>query len=82
MRDPSIYFVGYRMPHPLVHKCEVKIRMLTRTPQKPPVEALLEGIDDLQVEIAEIIEQFNVIQYYFYDNNFQNEFKRYKGIRG
>ena len=36
LRDPSVRFVGYKLPHPLIHKMELKIQ--TNSSTIAPVE--------------------------------------------
>jgi len=54
LRDRRVLFGGYRMPHPLENKMNVKIK--TR-PQTTPIEVLQDSIENLQVELRSMQEQ-------------------------
>ena len=55
LRDPSVRFVGYKLPHPLVHKMHLKIQ--TNSSTIAPVEVLSASIEDLQNETDHLITQ-------------------------
>ncbi len=45
LRDPSVRFAGYRIPHPLVHKVEMKIQ--TTSSKFAPIYVLTEAVETL-----------------------------------
>merc|ERR1712157_658866 len=55
LRDPSVRFVGYRIPHPLVHLVELRIQ--TNSSTVAPVEVLSCAIEDLQNETDHLMTQ-------------------------
>ena len=56
LKDKDILFAGYKMPHPLEHKIEVKIQ----TTGKNPTKALETAVAGLQDELIAIRRQFQV----------------------
>lgn len=58
LRDRNVLFAGYKMPHPLEHKIEVKIQ--TSGPNIEPSAALQSAIDGLKTELDLIKSQFEV----------------------
>merc|ERR1719458_729439 len=48
LRDPSVRFSGYMVPHPLIHKLDLKIQ--TNSSTISPVEVLSAAIEDLSNE--------------------------------
>ena len=56
-------FAGYRIPHPLENKVEVKIHT---DGQITPHEALFESIDLIKNEMTTLQTQFVVINIYIY----------------
>mmetsp|Transcript_39385 Transcript_39385/g.57913 ORF Transcript_39385/g.57913 Transcript_39385/m.57913 type:complete len:136 (-) Transcript_39385:509-916(-) len=48
LRDPHVRFTGYMLPHPLIHKLNLKIQ--TSSSQVTPVEVLSSAIVDLGSE--------------------------------
>merc|ERR1719382_776720 len=55
LRDPSVRFGGYRLPHPLIHLLELKIQ--TNSSNVAPVEVLSAAIEDLQNETDHLMTQ-------------------------
>jgi len=55
LRDPSVVFAGYRMPHPLEMKMRLKIQ--TKPPTNPSL-ALTDAINSLKNELKHLDEQF------------------------
>lgn len=53
LRDPSVRFVGYIMPHPLTHFLDLKIQTTSST--VAPVEVLSSAIEDLAGETDHLI---------------------------
>ena len=54
LRDPSVRFSGYRMPHPLIFDCHVKVQTIdSRT---NPIKVFEAALEDLGME-AEILER-------------------------
>eukprot|EP00568_Trieres_chinensis_P004994 CAMPEP_0183296804 /NCGR_PEP_ID=MMETSP0160_2-20130417/4241_1 /TAXON_ID=2839 ORGANISM="Odontella Sinensis, Strain Grunow 1884" /NCGR_SAMPLE_ID=MMETSP0160_2 /ASSEMBLY_ACC=CAM_ASM_000250 /LENGTH=127 /DNA_ID=CAMNT_0025458479 /DNA_START=106 /DNA_END=489 /DNA_ORIENTATION=- len=57
LRDPSVRFAGYMMPHPLIHKLRLKVQTSSST--VAPVHVLSSAIDDLASETDFLITQVN-----------------------
>ena len=55
LRDRNVRFVGYKMPHPLVHRLDLKIQ--TASSHVAPVEVLSAAIEDLANETDHLITQ-------------------------
>jgi DNA-directed RNA polymerase II subunit RPB11 len=55
LRDPSVRFVGYIHPHPLIHRIDMKIQTTSST--VAPVEVLSSAIEDLAGETDHLITQ-------------------------
>lgn len=58
LRDKEVQFAGYQMPHPLEHRCLVKIQTTSSRPT--PVTAFKRCIDDLQSEFETLERKFRV----------------------
>jgi DNA-directed RNA polymerase II subunit RPB11 len=58
LRDAAVRYAGYRMPHPLVFDCHVRIE--TNSSQIPPVKVLDSALQDLLLELIILEKQFNV----------------------
>ena len=58
LRDETVYFAGYKLPHPLVQDMIVKVQ--TRDAPASPTEAMRTAIKDLQDEFSTFEELFNV----------------------
>mmetsp|Transcript_46185 Transcript_46185/g.90195 ORF Transcript_46185/g.90195 Transcript_46185/m.90195 type:complete len:128 (+) Transcript_46185:200-583(+) len=57
LRDPSVRFAGYRMPHPLQNHVEMKVQ--TSGGNVSPVESLGSAIEDLLNETDHLINGLN-----------------------
>ena len=55
LTDRRVLFAGYRMPHPLEPRMALKVK--TR-PSTEPVTVLLDAVENLQVELRAMEEQF------------------------
>mmetsp|Transcript_32770 Transcript_32770/g.71900 ORF Transcript_32770/g.71900 Transcript_32770/m.71900 type:complete len:128 (-) Transcript_32770:449-832(-) len=55
LRDPSVRFAGYMIPHPLIHRVELRIQTSSSTVS--PVEVLSSAIEDLGNETDHLIAQ-------------------------
>ena len=53
LRDPSVRYAGYRMPHPLIFDTHLKIETMDRN--VTPKQALKQSLKDLQKE-TELLE--------------------------
>lgn len=51
----SVRFVGYRKPHPLENKVEIKIQT---TEESRPYDALKKGVDDLKAVASKLQRSF------------------------
>lgn len=67
LRDPAVRFAGYRIPHPLIFECHVKVQ--TMDPKVSPIKAFENALDDLCKEISVLEDEFKVrnfiIQYIY-----------------
>lgn len=57
LKDPSVLFAGYKIPHPLEHKFVLRIQT---TPDYSPQEAFMNAITDLISEVSLLEERFKV----------------------
>lgn len=55
LRDPSVRFAGYMIPHPLIHRVELRVQTSSSTVS--PVEVLSSAIEDLGNETDHLIAQ-------------------------
>lgn len=55
LRDPSVRFAGYMMPHPLINKLRLKVQTTSST--VAPVDVLSAAIEDLSNETDHLITQ-------------------------
>uniref|UniRef100_A0A915D8B4 Probable DNA-directed RNA polymerase II subunit RPB11 n=1 Tax=Ditylenchus dipsaci TaxID=166011 RepID=A0A915D8B4_9BILA len=55
LKDPQVLFAGYRNPHPLFHKINLRIQT---TPETTPADALNSAITDLLAELSLFDERF------------------------
>uniref|UniRef100_A0A1B6D922 DNA-directed RNA polymerase II subunit RPB11 n=1 Tax=Clastoptera arizonana TaxID=38151 RepID=A0A1B6D922_9HEMI len=55
LKDPSVLFAGYKLPHPLEHKFVIRIQT---TSDYTPHDALMNAITDLLSELSLIEERF------------------------
>ena len=53
LRDPTVRFAGYLMPHPLINRLDLKIQ--TTSANTAPVESLSNAIEDLRNETDYLI---------------------------
>lgn len=63
LRHSEVRFAGYQMPHPLEHRCLVKVQTAKPT---TPVDAFKTAVEDLQSE-------FGIL-----DRRFREEVQRFK----
>lgn len=57
LKNPKVLFVGYKIPHPLVHLFILKVQT---TPDTSPLAELMKESAALQKEIGEIKLDFEV----------------------
>lgn len=62
LNDKDVLFVGYRMPHPLLHEIHMKIQT---TPNTTPAAALDAAISDVISECSLLEEKFKVRPCFF-----------------
>ncbi|XP_046389942.1 DNA-directed RNA polymerase II subunit RPB11 [Ischnura elegans] len=55
LKDPSVLFAGYKLPHPLEHKVIIRIQT---TSDYTPQDALMNAITDLIAELSLFEERF------------------------
>ncbi|CAH1708076.1 DNA-directed RNA polymerase Rpb11, 13-16kDa subunit, conserved site,DNA-directed RNA polymerase, RBP11- [Cinara cedri] len=55
LKDPNVLFAGYKQPHPLEHKFELRIQT---TSDYTPQDALTNSITDLLAELSLFEERF------------------------
>lgn len=58
LRDPSVVFAGYRMPHPLIFDCHIRVK--TKEGQTKPIDAFQSALSDLFQETDLISKEFEV----------------------
>ncbi len=58
LRDSTVRFAGYRIPHPLIQECHVRVE--TMTSKTKPEKVFENCLVDLQQETDSILQQFNV----------------------
>lgn len=58
LKDPNVLFAGYKQPHPLEHKFELRIQT---TSDYTPQDALTNSITDLLAELSLFEERFKVL---------------------
>lgn len=58
LRDDSVRFAGYRIPHPLVFECHVRVE--TKDSQTSPVNVFDSALQDLAVEVEAIQKHFEL----------------------
>ncbi|XP_060859713.1 DNA-directed RNA polymerase II subunit RPB11-like [Metopolophium dirhodum] len=56
LKDPNVLFAGYKLPHPLEHKFELRIQ--TSCPEYTPQDALTNSLTDLLAELSLFEERF------------------------
>ena len=57
LRDHKVRFAAYKIPHPLIHSCHVKVQTLDG--RTNPVSAFAGALDDLGREVERIEQQFS-----------------------
>ena len=57
MRNPSVRFAGYRMPHPLVFDCHIKVEVMDRN--KTPIQIVQKALEELKTETEILESQFS-----------------------
>ena len=55
LRDPSVRFAGYMIPHPLINRIDMRIQTTSSTVS--PVEVLSSAIEDLGNETDHVMSQ-------------------------
>ena len=55
LKDPQVIFAGYKVPHPLEHKFNLRVQT---TPDYSPQEAFTNAITDLISEVSLLEEKF------------------------
>ncbi|KAJ1486912.1 DNA-directed RNA polymerase [Baffinella frigidus] len=65
LRDPSVLFAGYRLPHPLINKMQLKIQ--TKSTSNPQL-ALTDAITALKKELKMLDEKFDEAVTLFKEN--------------
>ena len=58
LKDPQVICAGYRVPHPLEHKFNLRIQT---TPDYSPQEAFTNAITDLLSEVSLLEERFKAV---------------------
>lgn len=48
LRDPCVRFAGYKIPHPLIHRIDMKIQ--TTSSNSAPIDVLYNAVEDLMEE--------------------------------
>ena len=56
LRDKTVKFAGYRKPHPLENKIEIKCQTTT---EKKPAQAIQDACADLTIHLDAIEAKFN-----------------------
>lgn len=75
LKDPRVLFAGYKQPHPLEHKFELRVQ--TKSSEYTPQDALTNSVTDLLAELSLFEERFKVINCWY---SFTINFKFYKYI--
>ena len=52
LRDNKVRFAGYKVPHPLIHSCHIKVQ--TMDSMTNPVSAFESALQDLSMEVDSI----------------------------
>ena len=55
LKDADVHFSGYKMPHPLFHKVEVRVQT---NGNKTPTDAVSTGLNALIFEVDRMADQF------------------------
>ncbi|XP_026819899.1 DNA-directed RNA polymerase II subunit RPB11-like [Rhopalosiphum maidis] len=56
LKDPKVLFAGYKQPHPLEHKFELRVQ--TKSSEYTPQDALTNSVTDLLTELSLFEERF------------------------
>ena len=56
LRDNQVRFAGYKIPHPLIHSCHIRVQ--TMDGRTNPVRAFESALMDLSMEVDSIENQF------------------------
>ncbi|XP_060844452.1 DNA-directed RNA polymerase II subunit RPB11-like isoform X1 [Rhopalosiphum padi] len=56
LKDPRVLFAGYKQPHPLEHKFELRVQ--TKSSEYTPQDALTNSVTDLLAELSLFEERF------------------------
>lgn len=56
LKDRDVRFAGYRMPHPLENKIEIKVQT---NGEKRPTEAFTKAIDGINEDIKSTLKEFD-----------------------
>ncbi|XP_025207569.1 DNA-directed RNA polymerase II subunit RPB11-like [Melanaphis sacchari] len=56
LKDPNVLFAGYKQPHPLEHKFEIRVQ--TKSSEYTPRDALTNSLADLLAELSLLEERF------------------------
>ena len=57
LRDDKVRFAGYRMPHPLLNECHIRVE--TMNSSTTPINVFDAALEDLSAETDRIIKQFD-----------------------
>lgn len=57
LRDPKVRFSAYRMPHPLIHDCHIRIETIDS--RFTPINAFESALADLQLETETLTRAFD-----------------------
>lgn len=63
LRDPQVRYAGYRMPHPLIFDCHIRVETMDAT--RTPVQVFNSALADLQLETEILESKFKVSEYIF-----------------
>ena len=58
LRDDSVRFAGYRIPHPLVFECHIRVE--TKDSQTSPVNVFESALHDLALEVDTLQRNFEM----------------------
>lgn len=64
LRDPKVRFAGYRMPHPLIFDCHIRIETMDAI--STPKQVLDAALNDLQMELDTLDREFDVSPFFVY----------------
>uniref|UniRef100_A0A1I7YPS8 Probable DNA-directed RNA polymerase II subunit RPB11 n=1 Tax=Steinernema glaseri TaxID=37863 RepID=A0A1I7YPS8_9BILA len=55
LKNKDVLFAGYRVPHPLEHRVDIRVQT---TPRTTPIKAFLQALRELQEEVTSLHAQF------------------------